>query len=432
MSYIIQFIEVLGNGIYICALSALVVSAFKTFPYIIHARSKKDFKATIIFATATVTCEYAIYLVYPIIAGLSDAYTQYQNLILIQITTLVGIYGITFIVNWTASMVVFIWNIRNEWKHLRKAICIFCLVMSCIYVYDAFMLYFHNTQSESVRVAAVTVPVSHLLNEDEDVLPVIYSDDFSDTNLYNTRTKLAAVHEELFEKSHKEAVSGAKIIFWSELNGVVMKEDEKALLIRASEFASDNDVYFVISLLVKTPHQVLKENKTVAFNPQGEVVSKYFKFGRSLGELCIKGDGKIKPFNTEYGKITPFICSDMAYTTDISQAGRSDIDIILIPASDWKEMSPIAIKTAIIRGIENGCTIVRHTNKGISVAADSCGQQLTFADYFTSDTKAIAVQIPTGGRFTIYPYIRNAFANLCVLYLMVSLILYIKMRRTNK
>nr|WP_185256649.1 nitrilase-related carbon-nitrogen hydrolase [Anaerocolumna chitinilytica] len=427
--FMVQFTEVIGNGIIICALAAIIISVLKTIPYLIYCKSKKDFKGTLLFAAGAVAAEYGIYLIYPIVAGLSDAYTQYQNLLLIQITTILGIYGIVFIINWTASMVVLIWNRRGIWNNLCKAIAIYCTVMACIFTYNAFMLYFNNAHSESVRVAAVTVPVSHLLNEDSDVKAVIYSNDFTDLNLINTKRKLAAVQDELFQKSYNEAVSGAKIIFWSELNGVVMKEDEKALLSRAAKFAVDNDVYFMISLLVKTPYKNLKENKTVAFNPQGKVVSEYFKFGRSFGELCIKGDGKIKLFDTKYGKIAPFICSDMAFTTVITQAGRNGVDILLDPASDWKEMSPIAIKTAVIRGVENGCAILRHTNEGISVATDSSGKLLAYADYFNSDTKTVTAQIPTGGRFTVYPYIRNLFANLCVLYVLGCLVLYIRIRR---
>ena len=45
-----------------------------------------------------VSIEYIIYLVYPILGGLSDAYTQYQNLYLLQIVTVTGIYGITFLI----------------------------------------------------------------------------------------------------------------------------------------------------------------------------------------------------------------------------------------------------------------------------------------------------------------------------------------------
>ena len=72
--------------------------------------------------------------------------------------------------------------------------------------------------------------------------------------------------------------------------------------------AKQEEIYLIVSLLVKTPYVDLKENKTVAFNPQGELISEYFKHGRSIGELCQKGDGILKSFDTEYGVVC---CQEM-------------------------------------------------------------------------------------------------------------------------
>ena len=48
------------------------------------------------------------------------------------------------------------------------------------------------------------------------------------------------------------------------------------LLQRASDMAKQEEIYLIISLLVKTPYVDLKENKTVAFNPQGEFIFRIF------------------------------------------------------------------------------------------------------------------------------------------------------------
>ena len=111
------------------------------------------------------------------------------------------------------------------------------------------------------------------------------------------------------------------------------------LLQRASDIALQEEIFLIVSMLAKIPYMVLVENITIAFNPQGELVSEYFKHGRSLGELCQKGDGILKSFDTEYGRIAPFICSDMAFLSKIQQAGRNNVDILIVPASDWKEMT---------------------------------------------------------------------------------------------
>lgn len=234
----------------------------------------------------------------------------------------------------------------------------------------------------------------------------------------NAKRKLAKVTDELFIKTIKEAQADAKVVFWSELNGAVLKEDECALLQKSSDTAREQGIYLIVSLLVKTPYENLKENKIVAFNPQGEQVSEYYKFGRSIGELCLKGDGKLKSFDTEYGRIAPFICSDLAFSSTVRQAGKYNADILIVPSSDWIEMTQIAIKTAVVRGVENGCNIIRHTNMGTSIVSDYRGNICSLTDYFPSDTKTLAAQVLTSGRFTVYSHIGDVFIYFCGLYLL--------------
>ncbi|NLG02710.1 MAG: hypothetical protein GX567_02550 [Clostridia bacterium] len=423
VGFVIRFYSVIGMNVCLCAAVAVILALFRLVPYFLRRKKKKDFCGTLIYASATTVVEYFIYFIYPILGGLSDAYTQHGNHELIQLVTLTGIYGIVFFINWTAAMVWWIWDHRAEHKIIRKYGGIYCLVAFLIFLYGAVMYYFPK-ETESVRVAGVTVPVSDLLNEDEDVYAVFYTNAYTEKNKESTKIKLAGVSEELFEKTICEAQAGAKMVVWSELNGAVLKEDENKLLQKASAIAKEQQIYLLMSLLVKTPGEDYKENKVVALNPQGEVVFEYYKFGRSIGELCQKGDGKLKYADTEYGRIAAFICSDMAFASKVRQTGRAGIDLLLIPASDWKAMTEIAMKTAIVRGIENGCHILRQTNCGISLVADFRGNIVAKENYFQSDTMTMAVQIPKEGRFTVYAYIGDVFAWLCGGYLIFIMLVY--------
>ncbi len=423
IGFVFQFEKAIGMDIKICIVAAFLVSFLKVLPYIYWSISKMKFQDTLIFASIMVSIEYIIYLVYPILGGLSDAYTQYQNLYLLQIVTVTGIYGITFLMYWTAAMVIWIWNNKSKKEYIRKYIIVYGSVIGLVFVYGVVMFHFVGNSDKSVRIAGVTVPISELLNNDKDVYSTFYTNTFTDENITNTRNKLSSVADELFLKTELEAQAGAKIVFWSELNGAVLKQDEDMLLQRASDMAKQEEIYLIVSLLVKTPYVDLKENKTAAFNPQGELISEYFKYGRSIGELCQKGDGMLKSFDTEYGRIAPFICSDMAFLSKIQQAGKDSVDILIVPASDWKEMTLLAAKTAIVRGVENGSNIIRHTNKGMSIVSDFKGSVLAQTDYFQSDTKTLSAQVITKGRFTFYSYIGNLFVYLCNFYLIGSFML---------
>lgn len=432
IGFIVQFWRAIGMDIKICIIVAILLSFLKVLPYIYWSKSEMRFQDTIIFASIMVSIEYIIYLIYPTLGGLSDAYTQYQNLYLLQMVTVTGIYGITFLMYWTAVMVIWIWNNKSKKEYIRKYIIVYSSVIGLVFVYGVVMFHFTGNSDKSIRIAGVTVPISELLNNDEDVYSTFYTNTFTDENITNAMSKLSSVADELFLKTELEAQAGAKIVFWSELNGAVLKQDEDMLLQRASDMAKQEEIYLIVSLLVKTPYMDLKENKTVAFNPQGELISEYFKYGRSIGELCQKGDGILKSFDTEYGRIAPFICSDMAFLSKIQQAGRDNVDILIVPASDWKEMTLLAAKTAIVRGVENGSNIIRHTNNGISIVSDFRGSVLAQTDYFHSDTKTLSAQVITKGRFTLYSYIGNLFVYLCILYLLGSFILPKIKRLINK
>lgn len=423
LGFVIQFGKVIGMDIKICIIAGVLLGLLKVLPYLYWIKSKMRFRDTIIFASIMVLIEYIIYLIYPILGGLSDAYTQFQNLYLLQIVTVTGIYGIIFIMYWTAAMVIWIWNNRSNQKALKKYVTVFGSVIGLIFVYGVVMYQFAGNPEESIRIAGVTVPVSHLLNDDEDVYATFYTDTFTDKNMANAQEKLAAVEDALFIKTRQEAEAGAKIVFWSELNGAVLKQDEAALLQKASTTAKEEGIYLIVSLLVKTPYERLKENKTIAFNPKGEQIAEYFKYGRSIGELCQKGDGELQSFESEYGKLASFICSDMAFASKIRQAGKSNVDILVVPASDWQEMTPIAIKTAIVRAVENGSNIIRHTNNGMSIVADNRGNILAQANYFQSDTKTLAAQVNTDGRFTLYSHMGNVFVYLCSIYALGNFII---------
>ena len=113
----------------------------------------------------------------------------------------------------------------------------------------------------------------------------------------------------------------------------------------------------------------------------------------------------------------------MAFLSNIQQAGKDSVDILIVPASDWKEMTLLASKTAIVRGVENGSNIIRHTNKGMSIVSDCKGSVLAQTDYFQSDTKTLSAQVTMKGRFTLYSYVGNLFVYLCSIYLLGSFII---------
>lgn len=74
------------------------------------------------------------------------------------------------------------------------------------------------------------------------------------------------------------------------------------------------------------------------------------------------------------------ICFDMDFPDLIRRPGLQRADLILAPSSDWREIDSVHTRMALFRGIENGCSVVRQTNKGLSAAADWQGRVLARGD----------------------------------------------------
>jgi apolipoprotein N-acyltransferase len=122
-----------------------------------------------------------------------------------------------------------------------------------------------------------------------------------------------------------------------------------------------------------------------------------------------------KPYATTSGRITGAICFDMDFPGLIRRAGRGQADILIVPSSDWQEIDPMHTRMAIFRGIENGCAVVRPTNKGLSAVSDCQGRVLAAVDYFATADARVVAHVPTRGARTIYAGVGDLFAWACVL-----------------
>lgn len=121
------------------------------------------------------------------------------------------------------TIYLWIWNNKSKKEYVRKYIIVYGSVIGLVFVYGVVMFHFAGNSDKSIRIAGVTVPISELLNNDEDVYSTFYTNTFTDENITNARSKLSSAADELFLKTELEAQAGAKIVFWSELNGAVLK-----------------------------------------------------------------------------------------------------------------------------------------------------------------------------------------------------------------
>lgn len=170
----------------------------------------------------------------------------------------------------------------------------------------------------------------------------------------------------------------------------------------------------------------------------GEIQLDYTKrFVSGLAELNIgeaayflKGPEVIQSVDTPYGKIAISICRDMEFPHYMRQAGRADVDIMLSPSYEWPK--GLVIHSVYMRTIENGFSLVRPTQEGITVAVDFYGNILNQMDSADPGDGIMYADVPTQGVNTIYSNIGDLLGWICVVGFLGLLPLNIILRIKQK
>ncbi|HVO74815.1 MAG TPA: nitrilase-related carbon-nitrogen hydrolase, partial [Ignavibacteriaceae bacterium] len=365
----------------------------------------KGFATTLVFPASWCTIDYLLTLTSKG-TWLSLAYTQSDNLPLLQLTSVTGISGIVFLITWFASFCIWLLEQNFEWKYISKGIYVYTSVMGAILLFGIIRLNFFSTNGNTVRIASIVQ--KRELNDD---LSSCKWTDAKGIGKFSTE-----LENNLLEKSKESAQSGAKIVLWQEAAGFIPKQEEEDFIKRAMKLAAQEKIYLLMTLW-SVPENFPKnkvENKLIIINPEGIQKVNYIKNNPAPPEPILKGDGTIPVLQTIYGKIAPAICADGDYAGFIRQAGQNKADILFLPANDWKAIDPIHTYMAIMRAIENGFSIVHPAGQGLSVAADNLGRIISSMDFYTTSEQVMYSDVPIRGSRTIYALIGDAFAWLCI------------------
>jgi len=366
------------------------------------------FLSTLVFPLAWTTTEYVISLASPYASFSNLAYTQFGNLPLMQLVSVTGIWGISFMITWFASVANFVWEGDFRPARIRQVVYAFGIVLAAVLLYGGVRLTYCAPSGETVRIASI-------IRSDE------YRESLRAVEFLRDKQAVGfAERDRLLEQSRRAARLGARIVFWQE-TAVSLIYEEEEFIAPGRELARDEEIYLGMTYYTvarnaagepATPGETatLPENKFVMIDPNGEVLWRYSKAHPVPGEGIAAGDGVIPFAETPYGTIAPVICFDLDFPGYVSQVGRRGGDILLAPSFDWKEIDPLNTHAAVFRAIENGCSLVRCTAYGLSLGTDYQGRVRSASDYFTTDERVMLSDLPTAGVWTPYPHIRELFA----------------------
>jgi apolipoprotein N-acyltransferase len=328
--------------------------------------------------------------------------TQVENLPLLQVAAVAGQWGIGFLIMWAAAVANELWEGRGR----RTAIA--CgVVLAGVLLLGGGRLVFAPPAGPNVRVAGIA---PNRAATDALIAAAIAPGPRS-------APQRTAIHERYFEplladlliRTRQAARTGADIVVWAEASAFAFLEDRQTLLDRARALAREEQIYLQIGVvyLLAATVDPSSEIRAILVDPRGDVRWDYLKTSTPLGDGNVPGPGVLPTVDTPYGRLSTVICFDAGFPAMIRQAGRAGVDILLVPSSDWKQVTGALAEQAILRAVENGVSLVRPARRGVSMAVDHHGRVLARDDsWFTGDPRTteqtMIVSVPTRGARTPY------------------------------
>ena len=422
IGHAIKWPDVLDSGYLLSAGFCLLWSVFWILPFLIDRllaqKLPGSFLSSLIFPTVFVSVEYLRTLT-PIGSLGMTAYTQAGFLPLVQVTSVIGSFGLSFLILWFCSVVVTALERRQGWKP-AAGVCLALLVASigfgCIRL-AAFPVSSENT----VRVASIVGP---------------YYEKFDD----ETYAEIPAEESLQYfsSEAQRAADGGATIACWNEEAFDVEDTEEARLINAASAFAKAHDMILIIGCEVDDTDDSENGdsvNRSILVLPDGSVTD-YIKTNLiPLVEVpgYVKGSGDVPSAETAQGVITNVICFDDTFPGFVRK-NTGSTDILFVPSWDWQAIKHAHTDLSAFRAVENGFSLVKPTYGGISTAVDGQGKVIKRFD--TDDTGFDTVQfadVPATRIPTVYARYGNIIDLAFCLsgFITVALGIYV-LRRNNR
>lgn len=336
------------------------------------------------------------------------AYSQRDFLAAMQIASITGLWGITFMISWFASLTNHLWE--SGFKFTRLSLAFACVLVLILGLGFGRIL-LPAQPEQTAQIAGFSLPNGKLM----EVISQLNAGD---------ETAIDKLHIEQLNQIRNMADEGANIVVLQEGAGMGTSAQVEKLIADASAIAKEKNIYIVLPVfdLGKTP----AENKVYIIDPNGDIVLTHTKYGGNMFEGTLKGDEVLQTVDTPYGKLSAIICWDADFPNIIKQAGAQNVDLLFVPSQDWLGVRDIHAGMATFRAVENGMTIFRQTGQGVSLVSDAYGKVLNRVDTFEESENNFAgiqnVQTPIGSVNTLYPSLGDSVGNVMLIGLVGLLI----------
>ena len=347
----------------------------------------------------------------------ASAYSQRGFLPVMQIASVTGIWGITFVMSLFASTVNRFWEGNASplsWASAGLLVLILGLSLGRTLL--------PAQPKQTAVIAGFSLPEGTLSKS---------LSQFKSGDEAGFRQAMDELHAAELNQIRTLAQDGANIVVIQEGGVIGMTDQIEKMIADAGTLAKEENIYVVLPTF--DIEQMPPVNSIYIVDPNGDVVLHHIKYGGNMFEGTLKGDGVLQTVDTPYGKLSAIICWDADFPNIVKQAGAQNVDLLIVPAQDWLGVRDIHAGMATFRAVENGLTVFRQTGQGVSLVSDPYGKVLNRVDSFEeSASEFVSIQkvsTPTGSVNTLYPKLGDMLGNIMLVALLG---LFIGMFATRK
>ena len=358
------------------------------------------FLAAFAFPVYWVTCEYLTAITSPHSTWGNLAYTQMDFPPLIQIASVTGLWGISFVVFLFAGTIAALFSGAGErWQRRALAIAV-GVVVSAVLVFGEWRLQ-SNPSAKSVPVTLIAkdVPMSLYLGSEGQALELLrkYADEI---RLVTPAGMQAVVLPEKIGRVSEKALAEVDTLF--------------------SSAATTARAAVVLGLVRKTSSGSF--NSSRFYSADGKLEANYDKHHLIPGVEPEKPGDKRIVLDQSSGRWGLQICKDMDFPALSREYAADGANLMLVPAWDFNIDGWLHSRMAVLRAVENGFALARSARNGLLTFSDNRGRIL--AETATAPGRFVSISgiLNVAREDTFYARTGDWFAWLCVAAFVVLLV----------
>jgi apolipoprotein N-acyltransferase len=325
----------------------------------------------------------------------SIAYSQTDFLSLLQVVSVLGIGGITFLVSLLPSAIATIWGERP----VATIVPVAAVILTAL-AYGGVRL--QTDASEPIRVGLVA------------------SDDAYQSSIIQSKDAALSIIASYAKPIQELAAQGAQVVLLPEKIIGFAPDDRVEVVETLSSLARAANVSLVVGA---SRNATPRRNIALVLARDGTVLGEYAKhhlvpgiesgFAAGTAPLLVDVEGV---------RAGIAICKDNDFPPWLRQYGTQGARMLFVPALDFDVDDRLHARIAMVRAVENGAALARAAGRGRITLSDAYGRIVAERSTAAAPVVTLLDDLQPGPGGTIYSRSGDWFASLCVIALIALLI----------